>query len=392
MDSTTDNSFRTLWSIVKTAGAPDYVRNGLLVDSEDAKSLSDMMFADSVNRRFPITDKANTWASAGYFSKTAGDLGYSKSYKDVVAGRIKSAAEVYGISKDVNEMMDKLASASKPIEKKAADDMSNYCDPENMGYPVFDKEGACLANDFFTENAYKYGHERRMSIAKNILKKCAEYGVKASEQVRLSAGNGFPNRDTLAEHMLFRANELMGRGRYKMASELCKMAQDICICSDDDLFANRNGIFNALSSIDEMTGIDDCYGRKFCAPEELAFDVNPDDLKAYIDDAVPLGNETFSAKALSGLPRKLFEMVLPEDMVGGMMDGGAINPKKLSVTIIKLRGPEKSHLLSAIKGFTDGEIEIEDDEPSDENPADGKDDEKDEKDDKKGKKESGKED
>jgi len=361
MDSITDNSLRTLWGIVKTAGTPDYVKEGTLVGEKEASALPDTSFADTVNRRFPLTDKANTWASAGYFAKTASECGYSRLQHDAVLARIKRAAEVYGIGKDVDEMMGKIAEAVAPVqEKRAADDKANYCDPDHMGYPVFDKQGAELANDFFTKHAYKYGHERRMAIARNIMRKCAEYGVAPSEQVRLSAGKGFPNRETLAENLLFRANELMNRGTYKMAEELCKFAKEICVCSDEDLDANREGLFNAISGMDEITGIDDCYGRKFCAPEEVVFDITPESVKELIDDAVPMGRETFSAKALSELPRALFEKVLPKESVDGMMEDGKISPKKLSVTIISLKSPESSHLLRTIRDFTDGIIDVED--------------------------------
>ena len=179
MDSITDNSLRTLWGIVKTAGTPDYLANGVLVDANDAACLPDSSFADTVNRRFPLTDRANTFASAGYFAKTASDCGYTPIEHEAVLSRIKRAAEVYGIKKDVEEMMGKIAESMKPAQEKvAADDKSNYCDPEHMGYPVFDKQGAEMANDFFTKHAYRYGHERRMTIARNIMAKCAEYGVR----------------------------------------------------------------------------------------------------------------------------------------------------------------------------------------------------------------------
>ena len=65
MDSTTDNSLRTLWGIVKNAGEacmPDYLVDGTLVDCKEAEALPDTSFADRVHRRFPLTDKANTWA------------------------------------------------------------------------------------------------------------------------------------------------------------------------------------------------------------------------------------------------------------------------------------------------------------------------------------------
>lgn len=366
MDSTTDNSFRTLWGIVKAAGTPDYLNEGTLVDEKDADALPDASFADRVRRRFPLTDRANTWASAGYFAKTASECGYSDVQKSMILARIKRAADVYGIGKDVEDMMAKVAQAPMPAQEKQAADSSAYCDPEHRGYPVFDKQGAELANDFFSRNAYKYGHERRREIAKNIMKKCAEYGVKVAEQVRMSAGDGFPNRDTLAEHLLFRANELMRRGTYKMASELCKFAKEICVCSDEDLFRNRDGLFDAISGMDEITGIDDCYDRKFAAPEELVFDIPLSSMKEVVDDAVPMGGDTFSAKALAGLPRALFEKVLPKEMVDGMMEDGKISPKKLSVTIISLKSPESAHLKSTIKDFTDGMVDVDDEEDEDE--------------------------
>jgi len=365
MDSTTDNSLRTLWGIVKTAGEagmPDYLVDGTLVDCKEAEALPDTSFADRVHRRFPLTDKANTWASAGYFAKTASECGYSKVEHDFVLSRIKRAADIYGIGKEVDDLMSKIASSASDETEKKAEDPGNYCDPDHKGYPVFDKKGAELASEFFSRNAYKYGHERRMSIAKNILKKCAEYGVKAAEQVRLSAGDGFPNRETLAENLLFRANELMRRGTYKMASELCKFAKEVCVCSDEDLDRNREGLFDAIAGMDEITGIDDCYGRKFCAPEEVVFDIPLSAMKEVVDDAVPMGGDTFSAKALAGLPRSLFEKVLPKDMVDGMMEDGKISPKKLSVTIISLKSPESSHLKKTIKDFTDGVTDVEDDE------------------------------
>ena len=373
MDSTTDNSFRTLWRFTKLAGMPDFLKEAAFVDAKDAASLPDSSFADVVRRRFPLTDRANTWASAGYFAKTAGEYGYSQEEHANVLYRINRAAKLYGIEKDVNDLMAKVAEAEKPVVKQASyasDDKANYCDPDNMGYPVFDKSGAEMANDFFTKHAYKYGHERRMSIAKNIMRKCAEYGVSPTEQVRLSSGSGFPNRDALVEDMFFRARAMLDRGINKMASELCKFAKEICICSDEDLDKNREGIFHALSGIDEMSGIDDLYGQRFHAPEEVVFDVTPDSVKEVIDDAVPMGRETFSAKALADLPRKLFEMVLPKESVDGMMENGKISPKKLSVTIISLKSPESSNLLNTIRGFTDGTIDVDDE--SDDGESDDK--------------------
>ena len=115
-----------------------------------------------------------------------------------------------------------------------------------------------------------------------------------------------------------------------------------------------------------MAGIDDLYGKRFHAPEEVVFDITPESVKEVIDDAVPMGRETFSAKALAELPRKLFDMVLPKESVDGMIEDGKISPKKLSITIISLKSPESSNLMKAIKGFTDGTIDVDDGDDDDE--------------------------
>jgi len=120
-----------------------------------------------------------------------------------------------------------------------------------------------------------------------------------------------------------------------------------------------------------ITGLDNLYDRKFSAPEEVVFDITPEAMKEVVDDAVPMGGETMSAKALSALPRALFEKVLPKESVEGMMEDGKIVPKKLSVTIISLKSPESTHLLRTIKDFTDGLIDVKDDE-DDEDDSSGK--------------------
>ena len=194
------------------------------------------------------------------------------------------------------------------------------------------------------------------------MKKCAEYGVEAAHQVRISAGDGFPNRALLAENLLFRADYMMNRNMEKGAAAICKLAKEVCVCSDDDLFDNKEGLFRAIGGLDELNGLDDDYGTRFMAPEELVFDITPGEVKEKIDDAVPLGDETFSAKALSELPRQLFEQVLPKDKVDGMFEDGKISPKKLSITIISSGKPEHSHLLQTIRDFTDGKLDFDEDD------------------------------
>jgi hypothetical protein len=107
-----------------------------------------------------------------------------------------------------------------------------------------------------------------------------------------------------------------------------------------------------VSGADELGGLDEDYGRRFLPPADFIFDVGDDEAKDFNDDTVSLGGELLSAKALSGLPRKIFESVMPPSMVDGLFDGGSLSPKRISITIVKMSPRNQTSLLDSIKDFT----------------------------------------
>lgn len=362
MDASHDNSKITLRKIAEATNMPEYVKNGHILSKEAAADTNPRLFADPINRRYPINDKANTWLSAAYFAKTAeAKDGYSPAVYKSVSDRIFKAAAYYGITKDVADAILKVTGHDDATLKKQAalrsdpaDDPANYCDPENLGYPVFGKEDCKMANDHFSRYAHMYGWQKRHEIAQNIMRKSAEYGVQPSPTVRMSAWSGAPRRDALMEGILYRADDMARAGAYDGAVKMASLCEEVGGCKSDELMSKLDDIMEIMASFDELNGLDDRYGKNLRMPEEIVFDIPEDEMCDFAEDAIPLGGHTFSARALSGLPKSLFESILPHDMFEGMLDGGKLSPKKMSITIVKMDRAPKRQLLSAIKRYTDG--------------------------------------
>lgn len=372
-DVLNDNSHTVLYKIAQAVDfkLPDYVETGIPLDKEAAARVMDTLFADESNRRFPLTDKANTWLSGAYFAKTASDS-YSKEGYRRIAKRIMKAAELYGISKDVCDVMGKIASdemkaAERQAEKEAEASAACYGEPETQGFPMFNKDQTKMACAYFDENAYSYDWRRRANIAKNIMRKAAEYGITPPETVRKEAGAGFPRRDFLAENLLTREAELERKGLRKMASDMRRAIKIICEADPEDLMSKLEPLREMVSGIDELSGMDEDYGRKFLPPADFIFDIDDKKAKEFQEDTVPVGNELLSAKALSELPRKLFESVMSPEMVSGLFDGKSMSPKKISVTIIKMTPRDQKSLLNSIHDFTSGVRDYDDEDGNEDN-------------------------
>ena len=359
-DVLNDNSHAVLYKIAQDMEfkLPKYVEQGIPLEKDAAAATSDALFADDVNRKFPLTDKANTWLSGAYFAKTAADSYDPPEYRRI-AGRIIKAAEIYGISGDVCHVMGEIIgkqvkAAEAQLEKEAEAAEACYGEPETGGYPMFDEDQVKMANDYFEENAYAYDWRRRASIAKNILRKSAEYGIIPAETVRKEAGAGFPRRDFLAENLLSREAAFERLGLHKLAGDMRRTIKIVCEADPEDLMKHLEPLREMVSGADELGGLDEDYGRRFLPPADFIFDIGDDEAKDFHDDTVSLGGELLSARALSGLPRKIFESVMSPSMVDGLFDGGKLSPKKISITIVKMSPRNQTGLLDSIKDFTSG--------------------------------------
>jgi hypothetical protein len=118
MDFVGNNNPTPLYEALRRTGRelPDYCKRDVFT-FEETEKLANVAFADSVNRELPVHEKAATWLSAIYFY--SGEAGTNS--KDV-ENKINNAADVFGITEDIEEI--KAAFTSQ--EKKASNTKSAY--------------------------------------------------------------------------------------------------------------------------------------------------------------------------------------------------------------------------------------------------------------------------
>ena len=358
MDITDDTLHSTMRRVIRDGNAPDYVLDSQPMDKEAAAKLPPSLFADRVNRRYPIDSKASTWLSAAYFAKTAEDDGYSSAtMKGLVEDTIKAAASKYGIRGDVDAAMEAIR--RRPAEKKAADDDSNYGWPSEKKYPMFDERGVKLANSYFAENCFNYPPKMRKEIATRIFQKCAEYGLEANDTVRREAGQGFNLRDDVAAELLDRT-KAASHSSPALAASLSKAASALMKLPMAQYKSSMPKFAELLDSVDEEMGFADQYGVRFRSPMEIFHGRSVKEANDFMDDTVQLGNNLFSITKLAGLPMDLFTDALG-DGFGDMIRGGS--GKAVRITKKTPGGMMRITISGSMPEFEDGGFGLDTDSP-----------------------------
>ena len=350
MDILRDNSHATLYRIRKF-GFPDYVKSAAPLSKEAADSLSDAMFADRWNRFYPVDSKASTWLSAAYFAKTAEDEGYASVVRESVEGAIKSAAKLYGILADVEDVMARIR-FKEPV-KLASEDPANYGWFEERKYPMFDEDGVKKANAYFEENAYNYPPSMRHTIATNILRKSAEYGVEPAPTVQREAGSGIVVRDFMAHELMDRANRV-GDFNKKAAAALLRATKKFMEMDAETLQRNAVKFASTVEELDRACGLDKEYGKTVRPPSEIFFHLSIKRAKDLAKDTVALGGQAFSIEKLAELPPHVFTDALGEEFFDRVKSAsGGIDGGKLGDELHSMPKPDREALYRSIRLYAE---------------------------------------
>lgn len=346
MDILQDNTRAVLLSIGDNCDVPDYVMKSDVVEKSASYDFRDTLFADDIHRRFPLDSKASTWLSAAYFAKTA-ELDYDdKSTRDYVWGNIKRAADIYGISDDVEKVYSDIASPKQ--EKSAADVESNWGDFGLRIYPMFDAEGVKQASDYFERNCYRLLPATRHKVAKNIVRKAAEYSVPYGEKVRMEAELGIPDRSFLVENMLDRVRRF--DDPVKQAA-VAKLTEGVLEASTEEISENIEKIAHTIEDFDRELGLDLKYNREVLPPSHFCFDISVKEAEDQINDSVEIDGHVFSVSKLAELPEEVYTNALGDDFGSRIKTAEKIDRSKLKDEIYSLPLPDKKALVRSIREY-----------------------------------------
>lgn len=349
MDITNDSTFNNLLQISNKLNGdlPTYVRGYTPVTEKVASSFEDSEFADSRNRWFPVTDKPSVWTSAAYFSYNSDILPYKQAEFSYVENKIKQAAQIFGISEDVEKAMT-IISTNESTEKKA-EEIFGLCmevDGNSVSeFPMYDAEGVKKASEHFKIYRYKYPADWRNSIAHNIMSKAAEYDVSEEEldpSVLKEAGYGIPDKQKLMDEVLYRARMAKNAENAVGLANLNFILADLPI---DTLQKSFSKIAMTIADFDVAEGLDSQYGKKVMPPSDVVFGTSIKEAEAVVNDALTLDKHTFSATKLAeAIEPNLLNNLFGDNFSDNLVKDNKLVPEKMAKALKGLPEEDKASL------------------------------------------------
>ena len=327
-------------SCVSDEDAPAYVKSAGFQEGAPS-SPRRSFFADAVRQELPCNSREETWASARYFAKHASDEGYASIRADVEYN-LQKAAEVFGIADDVAKVLTHTEEV-----KTASDSDYGWVRDGERKYPMFDAHGVKLASEYFEDNKFKYPFPMRSEIAKNILRKAAEFGVEVPDGIRKTAGHGIARPDNVINELMIRVDLCSD---VDTGLELAKMAEHIAENGNAALDGTTEAkIAELVEDVDVIENWRGRYGKDMSAPEDFLFDMDVKQAEAIVNDVVGIGGDALSLSKLAELPDEVFDDVLGEGFADSVKEAGAIAPKKLGEALAAKSPEDLNELSHALK-------------------------------------------
>lgn len=318
MDVIQDNSRRHLMklaNIVGTDNLPDYVNDYIVPDTETASALLDSDFADPGKRAFPIESPGSTWISAGYYMLDKKDRDKEA---DFTFKAIKRAGDIWGIQKDIENLMLAVDTFNGPT-KSAADNDSNYGwlikDAEGnvvrRRYPMFDSEGVVKAAEFFMDNRRQYPRVVRKDIATKIVEKAAEYGVSFEalpDALEREAGLGIPRKTVIMRELNERAQLAKDAEFSVLLSNVSRLVGN---SEGPDFAASMDKLAETIDAFDQAEDLVKHYGTRISYPADFLFSITQKEAADFTEKTVTLRKMVFDIEKLaSSVPLSVFVDVL----------------------------------------------------------------------------------
>ena len=267
MDQTQDLSLTSLHEYTQIYGdIPSYVKEASQAETLSPDGLSDISYADIVNRRFPIHTKAACYISSLYFLENRESI--APVTREHISARLAKAAAQHGISEDIAE----LTMRSEQLKKEASYYLPEDCMlPEEARYPLRNSAEVKEAADYLLKYRAWFPLETRIGMASRVLDKAASFGVEFEPDVDLAlqkqAGRGLYNPDEVCNQIIYRKTLITDPG---VKEALTKLASTISSMPELALDSSATqGIALTLDEIDRTWEIK--YGKAVRPPEDFMF-------------------------------------------------------------------------------------------------------------------------
>jgi hypothetical protein len=211
-DASADYSGKELYSITSGVDLPEYVKKAELDDSLELRKLPKAAFADPERMIYPINTPARVYVSNAYFINKKADISklYGEGYTSQLESKIKEAADIFGISEDLenysSDLMRKQAS-DYPTKHMVSFQLEGM--PTVELYPVKTASDLMESAEHFTKNISNFPFEVRVKSAENFVKAAEALEVDELPDLLFKyAGMYYPDLASLDQELWRRGNKL----------------------------------------------------------------------------------------------------------------------------------------------------------------------------------------
>jgi hypothetical protein len=212
VDYCADTNHQRLHKLSRLVTMPDFVESAPIAKQQEIVALPNEVFADPVNRKFPLHTKAATWLAQAYFSHDR-HL-YTTQQASTIQAKIEKAAKYWSIDEFTKQARNGVETSMARTPPDLSDEdyalVVEQDGHKNPMLPIHNAESVKAAAATLYNMRSKCPYEWRLLAARKILHKAAQLKVgldnDLSAYMTKAAGLGstFPARaaETLANRVL----------------------------------------------------------------------------------------------------------------------------------------------------------------------------------------------
>lgn len=317
LDQTADTSHLQLYKILTGVSVPDYVKEASVDNEEDMQLLEKEAFADEERRVFPLNSPARVYLSSAFLREKQAMLSakYSKGYVDALQQKLATAAEVFGITQDLeayNQAAEKRASFDYPeVFIATIEDPALSEEPISL-FPVKTAEAFKTAAETFAAKMKNFPFAWRHQIADGFVEKASMFGVNDLPDIVCKyAEMFFPNALSDIE------GEIRRRAA-KHSNPEKQAAMNALADTVDTITPSVQDVMKLAEQVDELeqsSGIlkTSKMSQLLPDPVDVFFTISPEKA-AEILNVVEMGGEKFAMKDLQKVSADKYKEAFGADL------------------------------------------------------------------------------
>lgn len=305
-----------LVKLLHSTPVPDFVKTSQYETEESVNGLPASAFANQAERTFPIHTPVDVYMSAAYLH------GKQAAFQPEIADGILKAAHVFGIEKDVQEVITKATEYRTRQSKTAAPVGQWQFATKSARWAGRGQEHLNEAAGRLEKNFAAYEFSERTEIAQNLMKVATDLGVEAPEAIQKFAGLSHVDLDLMEIELQARALSLQeGRDTRNFLGKIAEL-RDAADATPEEAMK----VAEFLAEFDRQANITHLYGSRFSDPHSAVFNTPRSEFEDKVA-TVQIGDVKHRLLDLRSCPQDVFAEILG-DKVANHRELANLDPEK----------------------------------------------------------------